>query len=87
MSPEFTQRIGTRPVALSVFQDQHGSWAKRWSDVTSVRVVFDDETTTYLTPAEFRGLSKSHKEVIYRAPSSVNLMAHPDAPIPPESWP
>lgn len=86
MTPEFTQRIGATPIALSVFEDQRGSWAKRWCDVALVRVVFNDNVTEFLTPGEFRALPQSHRDAIYRAPSSINLLAaDPDTSL--ASWP
>jgi hypothetical protein len=70
MSPEFTQRIGVEPIAVSMFEDAHGFWAKRWDWVVRVRIEFTDGVTTFLTPAEYKTLPKAQQVLIDHAPST-----------------
>jgi len=58
-------------ISLSMFEDIHGIWAKRWCFVARVRVEFNDgREPMFLTPAEYKALPAIVTAAICRAPSS-----------------
>ena len=58
-------------ISLSIFEDEHEDWAKRWCQVVRVRVEFSDgRDPLYLTLAEYKSLPPALQALITRAPSS-----------------
>lgn len=62
-------RIDADEIATSIFMDRHGYWAKDWCMVVQIYIRFDDNSTVYLTPAEYKSLSLEQQFLIKTADS------------------
>lgn len=67
---QFKARIADVDIRMSQFQRSDGFWAKDFTECVRVEVQFEDDTTVYLTPAEYTALSRDEQLLIQHAPSS-----------------